>query len=843
MNLRHLIIFAGCVFFISGYAQQTQFDSLYKVNITYNKQDEKKLSLLNNLSYVYQWRQLDSGIAYADKAIALAQKLNNKKGLAVAFNNRAINCLQKGDFSKAGELLQRALSINTIIRNNNGIADNYFNGAVICYLHGDQDSANMKFGQAYKLYQQTGDRNGMGNVNYWMGYILTSDSTCLAHYYQAIRLFEQTGNTAGISLTYNGLGCYFLAVSDYTKALEWFDKAIKLNTQNNLFYNLALDYLNSSGIYYNMANYPKQLEYLLNSLRITEQTGAHMIETYCLGGISELYMELKQYPMALKYILRCNELSEQMENISYLSYQYSQIGTLHSKMNNPDKAFEYFDKSLKLAIKVKNEYDQAFCYHESGRAYHKFKQFDKAIETLRKAMVLDARLLGKVAVMHDMYDLGKCINDAPEAMLIKAGINPSNRKRIAIAYFQQVIVYADRNVKRDAFLELSRIYEQKGDTGNAFNYYKQYIILKDSIMNAENSKTLMSIQIQYDTEKKEKEIKYLNQNKQIQLQEINKQKLLRNGFIGGFFVMLLFAGVFFLQRKKIKTGNAALQVAKERAEQSEQFKQQFLANMSHEIRTPMNAVMGMTRLALDTPLQEKQKFYLEGIKRSGDTLLHIINDILDLSKIEAGKMELEEIDFSINDTLKQVRQTLIHRAVEKGLELFVSIDPEIPDVVIGDPVRLNQVLINLAGNAIKFTEKGSVSIEVTKGDAGSAIQFSIIDTGIGIPQEKLQTIFEKFSQASASDNRKYGGTGLGLSISRQLVELMGGCISITSVEGLGTTFSFSVNFEKGSLERLDQRLSSEDQVDGSILDGLSILVVDDNEYNRIVAKDWINHSL
>jgi signal transduction histidine kinase len=270
----------------------------------------------------------------------------------------------------------------------------------------------------------------------------------------------------------------------------------------------------------------------------------------------------------------------------------------------------------------------------------------------------------------------------------------------------------------------------------------------------------------------------LNKDKQIQLQEINKQKLMRNGFIAGFTVVLLFAGLFFRQRNKIRKGNAALQIAKERAEQSEQFKQQFLAKMSHEIRTPINAVMGMTRLALDTPLREKQKFYLEGIKKSGDTLLHIINDILDLSKIEAGKMELEKIDFSLSDTLKQVNQTLNHKAEEKGLELLASIDPEIDDVVMGDPVRLNQALINLAGNALKFTERGSVSIVVTKGISASSLQFSIIDTGIGIPQEKLQTVFENFTQVNASDNRKYGGTGLGLSISRQLVELMGGKISI-----------------------------------------------------------------
>ncbi|MFT5858373.1 MAG: signal transduction histidine kinase/DNA-binding NarL/FixJ family response regulator [Flavobacteriaceae bacterium] len=276
---------------------------------------------------------------------------------------------------------------------------------------------------------------------------------------------------------------------------------------------------------------------------------------------------------------------------------------------------------------------------------------------------------------------------------------------------------------------------------------------------------------------------------------------------------------------------------KERAEQSEQFKQQFLANMSHEIRTPMNAVIGMTDLALDSSVVKKRNFYLGGIKKSGENLLHIINDILDLSKIEAGKMELEEIDFSLPDLLNQVKQTLSHRADEKELDLILKMKPGVDEVVLGDPVRLNQVLINLAGNAIKFTEKGSVAIVVER--IGETTKFSIEDTGIGIPEDKLKTVFENFGQANTSDTRKYGGTGLGLSISQQLVELMGGRIDVKSKAGAGTTFFFDVAIDGGSAEKLEKRLAAEKNVDGSILNGLCILIVDDNEYNRIVASDTI----
>ncbi|HMG14517.1 MAG TPA: two-component regulator propeller domain-containing protein, partial [Saprospiraceae bacterium] len=306
----------------------------------------------------------------------------------------------------------------------------------------------------------------------------------------------------------------------------------------------------------------------------------------------------------------------------------------------------------------------------------------------------------------------------------------------------------------------------------------------------------------------------------------------------------LFRKQKMILEKTVELRTAELREQKEIAEQSEKYKQQFLANMSHEIRTPMNAVMGMTELVLDSELNNKQRNYLEAVKKSSNNLLHIINDILDFSKIEVGKVDLEYIDFSIRDVLEQVKQTLNHKAEEKGLHLITEIDETIPDILVGDPVRLYQVLMNLAGNAVKFTERGSISIDVRclvsdvyKAGIISLI-FCIIDTGIGIPQDKLQTVFESFKQAHSSDSRKYGGTGLGLSISKQLVELMGGQITIESEEEAGTTFSFTIDFKEGSLERLQQRSSAE-ELDGSILNGLRILLVDDNEYNRIVAKDTL----
>lgn len=278
--------------------------------------------------------------------------------------------------------------------------------------------------------------------------------------------------------------------------------------------------------------------------------------------------------------------------------------------------------------------------------------------------------------------------------------------------------------------------------------------------------------------------------------------------------------------------------ARDRAEQSRKFKEQFLANMSHEIRTPMNAVVGMTNLLLKTELNPQQHKYLKAIKQSADNLIVIINDILDLSKIEAGRLEFEAVDFSLAEAIEGVANTIMFKSDEKGLYLNTEIDEAIAPILKGDPVRLNQILLNLAGNAVKFTESGGITIKVTLegfDNDKAKIQFTVTDTGIGIPEDRLDAIFESFSQADSSTTRKFGGTGLGLTISKQLVELQGGHIGVNSTVGVGTTFYFQLAFAIGSAKQETTTVA----VDGFALKDLRILLAEDNAFNQIVAQDTL----
>ena len=343
--------------------------------------------------------------------------------------------------------------------------------------------------------------------------------------------------------------------------------------------------------------------------------------------------------------------------------------------------------------------------------------------------------------------------------------------------------------------------------------------------------TLAEFRKQYKTSTKKKfnesvEFQFLCKNKSYKYLEFNSINLKHKEGING----LILDCRDITQRKEDAAELLRAQKAKE----------QFLANVSHEIRTPINGIAGMAALLSQNPTPKEQVTYLNAIKSAADNLKVIINDILDLASIESGKLKFERIGFNINELLVSIIDSFTVQSMQKKIELSFTLDERISQILIGDPFRLNQILINLIGNALKFTHEGEIKINCSLDKIhgkNQYIKIDVTDTGIGIPAEKLNTIFESFSQADASVTRKYGGTGLGLTIVRQLVELQKGKITVQSVEDVGTTFSITIPYLIGDINQTEENASiiNKNKADQVSLKGLKILLTEDNDINRLYA--------
>ncbi|MBS1904129.1 MAG: response regulator [Bacteroidetes bacterium] len=465
---------------------------------------------------------------------------------------------------------------------------------------------------------------------------------------------------------------------------------------------------------------------------------------------------------------------------------------------------------LAQAFNRKHEQDSAFYYYR--RAIEGFRTCgdEGRISFLAQAMIE----LSDLFRSNGRMDSALSYLRATEAMLK----NTTNRRVIDNVYSQ-----------------LSGAYATMGDFGKAYELLDRAGVLHDSLFSAEKARMLANIDGLYQSSQKEKQLAE-------QGEALRTQGMMNYGALGLGLVIAAFVVLMVRTNRQQQRANHELEQATARAEESERYEQQFLANMSHEIRTPMNAVLGMTTLLLDTETTPKQREYLEAMKTSSENLLVIINDILDVSKLREGKMELEAVPTRLRDVVSKVLRTMQYKASDKGIALAATLDELLPHAVLADPGRLTQVLLNLVGNAIKFTERGSVGVSVRlleRTDDTATIEFAVTDTGIGIAPQQQAAIFDSFKQAEAGITRKFGGTGLGLSISKTLVELMGSTIRVQSTPGQGSVFSFAVQFPLATDEA--ESVAPTQAVSAAALAGLRVLLAEDNEYNQIVLVDTLKH--
>lgn len=629
---------------------------------------------------------------------------------------------------------------------------------------------------------------------------------------------------------------------NFSTSLENLRSALKIAYDNNLTDGKAKCYYHLGDLHKVLGNFEKAKIYFSKAYRLFEKTNDGIFSNMSISNLAHTYMDqaiihqdpkgyrtaISLYNEALKRAEDIHEIKRQIIAYINLSNAYNVYGSTTGNKNLFGQAILYAIKSYSLSVTHDFKSQQAISLNNIAEIKESLGETEASIAYYKKAFDLYKEIGESNWCILIHLQLGRIYQQAGENDLAEMNL----LKGVDLARSQNI-----KQRLQEAYQQLSILSANNKNFEKAYTYSTLANRYKDSLLNERKEIVIKGMQIEFESDQKDQEITLLNKSKQVQDQQLRIQTIYRNGLIGGCLFLIVLIGLLWKRfRDKQRTEKEILH-AKNEAEKARLMQEQFLANTSHEIRTPMNGIIGMTNQLQVTELSSKQFEYVNAINESANSLLVIINDLLDFSKIKAGKISFDENPFKLKDLFKNLSYNFEGRCKEKKLHWSALVDSQIPSVLLGDRVRLQQILLNLVSNAVKFTEKGEVSLvarflSAEKGYVN--IEFSVTDTGIGIPSDEISSIFESFKQLDAKTSRKQGGTGLGLSITKQLVEQMGGSIQVVSKEKAGTVFSFSL--------RMKRKVSVKKKVTTPIeskqlkFEKLSVLIVDDNKINRQVAQ-------
>jgi|GEM_PF-1379846 len=556
---------------------------------------------------------------------------------------------------------------------------------------------------------------------------------------------------------------------------------------------------------------------------------ATFIKAHAMSGIAEIYYEIRDFENAERYSRMAVQAGSEAK--AHADSHYKMLGLIMIER-------EAYKEALPMLIKAEGceECNAHPAYAgiilaAKATCYRKLGDLKTALSLAKKAVqitsVAENVPVGAVSLM----ELAEC--EFALGMTDKALHN-------ALVSYETFFSSKNNWGKVRASELLTTIYKSKGDYRKALEYSELHNQHQQHVERQKSNRQLAMGEFTRDNAAQK-----ARREAEVQAQ-LDQQRTIRYALFAGLGILallafLLFHRYRFKQRtaEQLEAKNREVEAARARAEASEAFKSRFLAHMSHEIRTPLHGIAGFTDLLLDTALSEKQRRWLSSIHHSAGRLGEVVNDILDLSKLEAGGMKLRQVPFSPARVAADVQEALALRAENQGIELFVSIGENVPEAVLGDPTRLYQILMNLVGNAVKFTEQGYVRLTVDGSHAHTltTLTFSISDTGIGIPPEKLATVFDSFQQSGEDTTARFGGTGLGLTIARELVQLHGSGIRAVSEVGKGSTFSFTLALPSADAADLERTAGAGDTL--YFCQPLRILLTDDNALNREIATEAI----
>ncbi len=602
-----------------------------------------------------------------------------------------------------------------------------------------------------------------------------------------------------MGLIYNFIAVHCYSLGKYAEAANLNFEVLKLidkypNAQVSDY--KSTTYQNIAGIYRDIGDTKNALIYAKKAVEVAKETGKYLTEHLCM--LSSCLIDIKDYQQALDIIVDLQK-------------------------NNPINYFTEETFTYKLSI----------CYRNLGQPKIALKFAQQGAKRFPKSYRLRAFAHAQLELANCRFALGQ----------------KKHALRPALNAYEAYLLLKHIAGTVNATELISKIYQSQGNYAAALKYNDLRNKYQQNVERQQSTR-----QLAFGEFTRENELKNTRREAEVQAQ-LTQHRNIRYALFAGLGVLALLAFLLynryrFKQRtnEQLEAKNQEVEAARLRAEKSEAFKSRFLANMSHEIRTPLHGIAGYTDLVLETALTEKQRRYISSIHHSTERLMEVVNDILDISKLEAGEVKLRQVHFPPARIAHDVQEALSVRAENKGIALTVHIGQGVPEAVLGDPTRLYQILMNLAGNAVKFTSVGSVQLAVRQLAVGSqalpnsnSLIFTVKDTGIGIPSEKLSSIFDSFQQADDDTTARFGGTGLGLTIARELVQLHGSDIQVESRtspsggRGAGSSFSFSLSLPLANAADLAQPTTS----DGHLFfdKKLRILLADDNAFNREIATE------
>ncbi len=583
--------------------------------------------------------------------------------------------------------------------------------------------------------------------------------------------------------------------------------------------------------------YKKALEFTQKAIDYSKADNNPLAEAKSALALGILYLDLQKFDDATQALIHSISIFQKLPVSSDLAYAYYNLALSNIRKEDYIRAEKNFKNAERIYDVLDIQIANPLLHLQEGIIYYGSGKTNEAALIFRKIKI-DDKEISPVVKAEALYYLGLIEFDQQRFNL---ALNYTNRSLKLLGDKDHI------ELRSNIYKSLSKIFEKLTDVDKSFAYLKMHISLQDSI---EDLALLKIGNEDYAMFKENERLKTIDQIEKDNLQQKKTGKFSKLiSLLAIALISILSLLSLSLYKNNIirtqsnlllKEKNRELQLAKEKAEKASKARSEFLSTVSHELRTPLNAINGLTHLLLKEDPKESQLNYLHSLKFSGNYLLTFINEILEINRIESSSVQVERINFNLKKLLHDIQNSQKEQAAKNNNSYTLDIDERIPDVLVGDPTKLSQIFLNLINNALKFTKNGSVMVIATKkhrDEQNTTIHFEVVDTGIGIPEDKLESIFDSFSQGSIEINRKYGGTGLGLNIVKKLINILGGKIQLESKIGKGSNFSFDLTFAISNCTLVEKIT----EYDESIFVNKKILLIEDNKINQMITKKMLEN--